>query len=405
MAETQKEFGRRVAFLRKRLGYSQAELARKVERSETWLSQVERGVRRIDRMSVLERLADALDVPVADLAPDEPTASVGADAPSVASELAVALASSSVLRSLLDPPLPVDAHEIEQAADTAWQHVHACRYDALGELLVDLLPRIESLNSQQASATGFARARKAGARVYLAVAAALAKLGDSAAAWVAIDRAASAAAALGEPLLAAECAFRLANLLLGARRVDLAITAADTAAAAIAPLAATEGADPQAISLFGALHLQMAVAAARTGVADDAYEHISAARAAADRIGRGRNDFNTEFGPANVGLHEVAVAVELGDAGRAVRVAAQIDTSGLSAERRARLLTDVAAANAQLRRTDEVIHALSEALSIAPQQIAGHPRAQGLVADLVREHGRDQRVSELANKIATSPIA
>ncbi|WP_226360750.1 helix-turn-helix transcriptional regulator [Pseudonocardia sp. ICBG1142] len=63
-SDSSTDFGRKIAFLRKKLGYSQAEFAQKVGRSETWVSQVERGVRRIDRMSVLERVADALDTEV-----------------------------------------------------------------------------------------------------------------------------------------------------------------------------------------------------------------------------------------------------------------------------------------------------------------------------------------------------
>ncbi|WP_326808278.1 hypothetical protein OHB04_24075 [Streptomyces sp. NBC_01775] len=35
----------------------------------------------------------------------------------------------------------------------------------------------------------------------------------------------------------------------------------------------------------------------------------------AERVGPGRNDYNTEFGPANVSLYEAAVAVDLGDGG------------------------------------------------------------------------------------------
>lgn len=60
--------GERVAHLRRRLGLSQVELAAQLGRSESWLSQVERGVRSVDRLSVLTKLAQALDVPVADLA-------------------------------------------------------------------------------------------------------------------------------------------------------------------------------------------------------------------------------------------------------------------------------------------------------------------------------------------------
>ena len=38
-----------------------------IDRSVAWVSQVERGVRKVDRMSVLETVATALDIPLAEL--------------------------------------------------------------------------------------------------------------------------------------------------------------------------------------------------------------------------------------------------------------------------------------------------------------------------------------------------
>lgn len=52
--------GQRIARTRRRRGLSQAALAGLVGRSESWLSQVERGKRAIDSHSVLSRLAEVL---------------------------------------------------------------------------------------------------------------------------------------------------------------------------------------------------------------------------------------------------------------------------------------------------------------------------------------------------------
>src|SRR3954447_26333273 len=49
--------GRRITTYRRRRGLSQAALAGLVGRSESWLSQVERGVGSVDRMSVVLVLA------------------------------------------------------------------------------------------------------------------------------------------------------------------------------------------------------------------------------------------------------------------------------------------------------------------------------------------------------------
>lgn len=45
--------GKRIAAYRRRRGLSQEALAGLIGRSESWLSQVERGLRSVDRLSVL----------------------------------------------------------------------------------------------------------------------------------------------------------------------------------------------------------------------------------------------------------------------------------------------------------------------------------------------------------------
>ena len=56
--------GQRIATHRRRRDLSQAALAGLVGRSESWLSQVERGVRSVDRLSVLLDMARVLHVDV-----------------------------------------------------------------------------------------------------------------------------------------------------------------------------------------------------------------------------------------------------------------------------------------------------------------------------------------------------
>ena len=59
--------GQRIARARRRRGLSQATLAGLVGRSESWLSQVERGLREIDSHTVLNALAEILRVDVTEL--------------------------------------------------------------------------------------------------------------------------------------------------------------------------------------------------------------------------------------------------------------------------------------------------------------------------------------------------
>lgn len=59
-ASDTKSFGVLVRRLRKEAGLTQATLAERTNRSVSWVGQVERGARRLDRLSVLQDLARAL---------------------------------------------------------------------------------------------------------------------------------------------------------------------------------------------------------------------------------------------------------------------------------------------------------------------------------------------------------
>jgi hypothetical protein len=351
-----------------------------IGRSVAWVSQVERGVRKVDRMSVLETVAAALDVPLAELAAEAPVVAAVTEEPPGAGGLRLVLSGAYALRAMLNGRRPPAMSTLRTKAQRAWELTHAGRYTDLTDLLRGLIPDLET------AARGVPEAQQAEvfelmAATYQACSAALAKLGEPEAAWIAADRAMATAERAGDTMLVAAGAFRLVFVFLAAHHYDQAEETARTAVDALWPKA-DEG-DPQAMSLWGGLTLQRAVIASRTNDPDAAYEHLERARPIAVRLGEGRNDYNTEFGPANVGLYEIAVAVELGDAGRALRAAATVDSSGLSAERRARMLIDVARAHAQRRQVSEAVAALREAEQITPEQVRGHELVRQLVSDLL----------------------
>jgi transcriptional regulator with XRE-family HTH domain len=376
----QHTLGRKIAAERRRRGLSQPELARMLDRSVAWVSQVERGVRRIDRMSVLESVATALDIPLAELAAEAPVVAAVTEEPPGAGELRLVLSGAHVLRAMLGGGRAPAVRTLRTRAGKAWELTHAGSYSELTELLRGLVPDLETTarsapEDQRAEAFGLL------ATAYQACSAALAKLGEPDVAWIAADRAMAAAERAGDPLLVAAGAYRLVFVFIAARQYGQAEETARTAADALRPVA--EEGNPQAMSLWGGLTLQRAVMAARMNDADTAYSQLEQAGRIAAELGEGRNDYNTEFGPANVGLYEIAIAVELGDAGRALRVAAAVDTSALSAERRARMLVDVARAHAQRRQVTETVTALREAEDITPEQVRGHALVRQLVSDLL----------------------
>ena len=361
-----------------------------IGRSVAWVSQVERGVRRVDRMSVLETVAAALDVPLAELAAEAPVVAAVTEEPPGAGGLRLVLSGVHALRAMLDGHRVPAMSTLRARARKAWDLTHAGRYTELTELLSGLIPDLETA-ARSAPEEQRPEAFELMAETYQACSAALAKLGEPEAAWIAADRAMAAAERAGNPMLVAAGAYRLVFVFLAARHYAQAEETARTAADALAPLA-DEG-KPEAMSLWGGLTLQRAVIAARVNDPDTAYGQLERASQAAARLGEGRSHYNTEFGPANVALHEIAVAVELGDAGRALRVAANVDATGLSAERRARMLIDLARAHAQRRQVPEAVAVLHEAEQITPEQVRSHELVRQLVADLLTM--QDPPASEL----------
>jgi tetratricopeptide (TPR) repeat protein len=366
-----------------------------IDRSVAWVSQVERGVRRVDRMSVLETLAAALDVPLAELAAEAPVVAAVTEEPPGAGGLRLVLSGAYALRAMLNGRRSPAISTLRAKARKAWELTHAGRYTDLTDLLRDLVPDLETA-ARALPENQRAEVFELMAATYQACSAALAKLGEPEAAWIAADRAMAAAERAGNPMLVAAGAFRLVFVFITARHYDQAEETARTAADALGPMA--DQGNPQAMSLWGGLTLQRAVVAARVNDPDTAYGQLERARQIADRLGEGRNDSNTEFGPANVRLQEVAVAVELGDAGRALRAAAAVDTGGLPAEQQARMLIEVARAHAQRRQISQAFTALLQAEQITPELVHGHQLVHQLVSDLLTM--QDPPASELRDLAA-----
>lgn len=102
--------GERIARRRRQLGLSQVELAALVERSESWVSQVERGAREVDRLTVRAKLAAALQWRLEDLFPQLQINALGLARVQVFVELLLAGEELDVVLGQLSPD-PV-VHEV-----------------------------------------------------------------------------------------------------------------------------------------------------------------------------------------------------------------------------------------------------------------------------------------------------
>jgi hypothetical protein len=364
-------------------------------------------VRSIDRISVLTQVAAALNVPVTELSPDPLLQREEAAEDSTVHALRMALSRHDALRGIFgsgEVAGPAgDPAELEAGAERAWELTHTSRYQELEELLPTLIA-VAEVSARRLPATRRKAAFRSLALTYQATAAVMAKLREVDAGWVAGERSIAAAEQADAPLLAAAGAFRIAHAFLSGNRTKEALETARSAAAVLEPRV-VDG-PPELISIWGALNLAGAVAATRAALEETARECMRNAEDAARRLDADRNDYHTEFGPTNVTLHAVSIAVELGDAGEAIRRATRIDASKLSTERRARFLIDVARAYAQRRKILETVGAIEEAEALAPEQVRSHPFVREMVRDLLRGERRrvQPELRALAQRIGVLTI-
>jgi transcriptional regulator with XRE-family HTH domain len=293
----------------------------------------------------------------------------------------------------------VDLGSLDRQVQQAWQARQAAAYRQLGVLLPRVLERAQ-LAVRQSNSDRRRAANRLLAETYQCVGFAMANTGRSDLAWIAADRGILAARQSEDRLMVVASSRLLAHALLAMGRHDKAQQVAVTALTTLEP--GLGNAVPAHLSIYGALLQTSAVVAARRGDRAGATEFLTEAGVIAQRLGADRNDFWTVFGPTNVGIHRASVAVELGDAGRAVEQARAIDPSQLpSLERRAHHLLDLAQGYGQWRKDHQALDALLHAERLAPQEVHQQPTVQRLVVELLHREQRTTkpRLRELAARV------
>jgi transcriptional regulator with XRE-family HTH domain len=338
--------GQRIARARRRRGLSQAALAGLAGRSESWLSQVERGLRQVDSHSVLMSLAEILRVDVTELTGDEPS-DPRASQYAAAREIERAMMAYDALESLIGANTAVRAPDLGRlrlGVDRVNRAYQAARYDEAGRMLPALIRGVETA-ARTCPRRDVIAVSSVRAQVYQATAMVLSRVGETGLAWTAGDRAVTAAEHANAGLLAAVSAFRLAHVFI--RRKQAAQAHGLVTGAAIALERSGPPGDPERLSVLGGLHLAGALAAAADFDRAAADRSLSAARRVAERLGADRNDHWTAFGPTNVRIHEVSAAVAFGDASTAVETGETLDLQRLPAGlggRRSQVSLDLARA-------------------------------------------------------------
>jgi transcriptional regulator with XRE-family HTH domain len=296
---------------------------------------------------------------------------------------------------------PVDLPAWEQAASVAKRNLQACRYALAISQLTSLLRGLPTVGASL-DGDDVRRSWSVGAHAYRTAAGLLLKLGHDGLAHIAADRSMAFAKRSQDPLTVGSSARIVAHALLRSGHFREARTTATSAASRLDARNPT----PHRLSVVGSLLLRGAIAAALAGDRTGALELLDEADNAAKPFGADRNDRWTAFGPTNVLLHRVHVAVTLGDAGTALEHARAVDLNKLAVtERRACLYIDAARALVQWGRYAEACHMLTAAQQLAPEELTSRPSVRAMVGDMVRRAPRSAQPAAraLAIRVSANP--
>ena len=414
-----RDMGLVLRLVRQYAGTSQTQMAIAFGMTQAKVSIIMRDVQHVTALAVFERIADGLNMPgqarvILGLAPaatsprSAPLSVEAADREEgegqvqrrtfvgltgaslfgavVASAaptgpLSTIEAFASVLadpRSASSQEAPTDLNAMNTAVATAKRSYQSCRYTDVIKTLPALLSQVQAACAGDDRLKGHALSAEA----HHVAASVLLKLGDQGLALLAAERSMQAALASEDPLTIGSSARIVTHALMRSGHLGAAISAASSHAARLDQAVTTHG--PESLSVYGSLLLRGAVAAAQRGDRAVAYGLLAEASDAGRRLGGDGNLRWTAFGPVNVKLHDVNIAVTLGDAGAAIDTARGIDLSQVTlTERKAGLLIDTARAFLQYGKHKNAYLILQAARDLAPQEIAGRPLVHRVVRDLV----------------------
>jgi len=234
------------------------------------------------------------------------------------------------------------------------------------------------------------------AEMYTAAAETLIKVGELGLAWMTIDRAMSAAESSGDTLAQVEATRTLCILNRKAEHYDTAVSIAVQAADRL------DHNDPVQLSMHGALLSTAGYTAAQSGDRERSNELLDEASAAASRLDGRDNLRHTAFSETNVRLFRITASWALGDSGTAIAHAKTVDIRDMKLpERRARYWIDVARAFSQWGKLDQTYRALLAAEREAAQEVHARPVVTHLIQNLLSAPTHPSGLREFAARNAT----
>jgi transcriptional regulator with XRE-family HTH domain len=383
--------GRRVAYWRTRRKMSQQVFADRLGKSKSWVDKVERGVRRLDKFSVVYEIADVLQLDVQLLLGKDPQRrpdSINCIDQVEVEEIRAALERYDQISAYFHArPEPPSLPEMRKAVGHAWLTYQHAKYGVLARALPKLLRDAQAADTALAGSATSADAAHLLGEVYQIASSALRKLGEFELAWLAGDRSIAVAQRADDPLLAGTATYRVALALLSMGRARPALEVNVNIANRLASGDGGTASGPERLSVYGALLLQASMAAARIGDMATVRDLLAGAEEAARQIGGDQNHYWTSFGPTNVQLHRVATAVEMGEGRLAIDVHESMNLDAfntLMPERRAHHYLDVARGYALVGEVARASEMLLEGDRLAPSEIRCRPLAREVLSDILR---------------------
>ncbi|MEU9843168.1 helix-turn-helix domain-containing protein [Actinomadura sp. NPDC048032] len=391
---TPEAIGPRIARARKLRGLTQQQLADRVPCSKSLIAQVERGHKPASQ-ALIAGVARTLRVEPGELT-GQPYHS---DKPK---EERLHAAIPDLRRALLSWDLPDEDVQPRPVADLAADVKRASKlgrdahYGRLGDMLPGLLEEL----------TVAVHAAPAGQQAPLFALLSEAYTGATAISYalgyfdlrsLAMERIEWAARRSGDPLRVARTQWQRSTLFLAGASYRRGAQLLDRVRHDIGEDIARM--DPATLSVYGATHLRSAIFAARMPQAAAAWAHIDEAREAARLLGADANYYGLEFGPSNVAIHEVAVAVEMYDGTEAVRRASRITLPQTVAPvRLGHFYIDLSRGWLYHGDRARALDTLYAARQVAPQQTRNHPQVRETVRMFVDlERRRPKSLSGFAS--------
>lgn len=376
---------------------TQQELADRSGVSISLIRALEQGQRETASVPSLHKLATALDTDTATLL-GKTTTMPGAPDTGVMAVRRALTPVDDLLDEIVHDVDPVDPVEARRLTEYGWGLYWSGRYDQLAALLPTALPQLRA-TAHAADSAHRSGAHESLARGYWLAACSLVHLGQQEAAWLAIRQALDAAQGGEDELLDAVLRGSVSWQLLVQGRYDEALRVAEVAAERIEPRGDVA---PQHISVYGSLLVSAATSAGRGGSAAEAHALLDEAADLAKRNGVDRTDYESPFGPAQVTMQRVDVAVVSEEYGHALEAARRMPrNASLPLAARARHLTDLALALAYTGRVERSRDTLLTVEQMAPDWIRYQTLPRRVAAELVRRD-RNATLRGLARRLGVT---